>query len=86
MQREFTFDKSAIDFVLETFGKAVDEQGYLVEADNPKQRVLTKNGEEIKKEKWAGIIKGSERYIKSDITSLIELCDDLNDNRISRDN
>ncbi len=72
-----TFDESMRDFVLEAFGKKVDESGYLIESDNPGQRVLTKDGQEIKKEKFAGIRKGSEIYIKSDLISLIELCDDL---------
>lgn len=75
---ELTFDESTKDFVLEAFGKSVDTAGYLIEKDNPKQRVLTKDGQEIKKDEFAGVRKGSEIYIKSDIVSLLELCDDLN--------
>ena len=72
-----TFDESARDFILEAFDKVVDDQGYLVEKSNPAQHVLTKDGHEIKKDKFAGIRKGSEIYIKSDLLSLIELCDVL---------
>lgn len=74
-----TFDKSAKDFVLETFNKSTDDEGYIVEKDSPNQRVLTPDGEEIKKEEFAGIKKGSEKYIKSDLVSLIKLSDELRD-------
>lgn len=72
-----TFDKSARDFILETFNKTIGNEGYIVEKDNPNQRVLTSDGEEIKMEEFAGIKKGSEKYIKSDIVSLIKLSDEL---------
>ena len=75
--KSITFDKSAKDFVLKTFNKTTDEEGYIVEKDNPKQRVLTSDGEEIKMEEFACIKKGSEKYIKSDIVSLIKLSDEL---------
>ncbi len=71
------FDASARDFVLEAFGKSVDSEGYIVEKDNPSQRVVTIDGQEIKKDMFAGVRKGSEIYIKSDIVSLIEMCDDI---------
>ncbi|HLZ14550.1 MAG TPA: hypothetical protein VKQ34_01010 [Candidatus Saccharimonadales bacterium] len=72
-----TFDQALRDFVLDAFDKKVDESGYLVEKSNPEQRVLSKDGQQIPKEKFAGIRKGSEIYIKSDLLSLIELCEDL---------
>lgn len=78
-----TFDKSAEDFVLNTFNKTTDSDGYIVEKDNPTQRVLTPDGEEIKKEELAGIKKGSEKYIKSDLVSLIKLSDELRDSNES---
>jgi len=77
MKIQFTFDESAKDFVLEAFGKITDEEGYIVEQANRAQRVLTRDGEQIRKANFAGVIKGSERYIKSDLVSLIDLCDDL---------
>jgi len=75
--KKITFTKSARDFVLDAFGKTQDSEGYLVEKSNPKQRVLTQDGEEIKKEQFAGIKKGSQVFIKSDLVSLMKLCDDL---------
>ena len=73
---KITFDQSARDFVLEAFNKKI-EKGYLVESDNPEQKVLAKDGHDIQQNRFAGIRKGSEIYIRSDIVSLIELCDDM---------
>lgn len=67
------FDESAKKDVLELFGKTVDSEGYIVEKENIKQRVLTKKGEEIHIEEWAGVVKGSEEFVKSDTFSLIEI-------------
>jgi len=68
-----SFDESAKEQILDLYGKTVDEDGFIVEKDSPKQRVLTPKGEEILFEEWAGVHKGSEAFIKSDIFSLIEL-------------
>jgi len=72
-----TFDASLKEEMLKCFGKTVDSEGYIVEADNPSQRVVTTSGEEIPLSEFGGIVKGSERYIKSDLPSLIELLDTL---------
>ncbi|MBI2405476.1 hypothetical protein HYV21_00265 [Candidatus Microgenomates bacterium] len=72
-----TFDKSVKDFILDAFGKTTDSEGYVVEKNNLTQRVLTPDGEEIKKDEFAVIKKGSEKYIKSDLISLIRLSDEL---------
>jgi hypothetical protein len=77
MNIDLQFDESARDFVLEAFGKTTDEAGYIVEKSDPAQRVLTRDGQEIKKEEFAGVTKGSEIYIKSDLISLIEISDAL---------
>jgi len=71
------FEKDASDFILDSFEKSIDEEGYIVEKNDIGQRVLTNNAEEIKIEEFAGIRKGSEIFIKSDLSSLIQLCDDL---------
>lgn len=72
-----TFDKTARKFILESFNKTTDEEGYVVEKSNPKQRVLSPDGEEIKETEFAGVKKGSEVFIKSDLLSIIELSDKL---------
>lgn len=74
---KITFNTDARAFVTDAFGKKQDEQGYLVEKDTG-QRVLTPEGEHVKAKRFAGIIKGSELYIKNDIASLVKLSDRLN--------
>lgn len=75
---QVVFDETSRDFVLEAFSKSVNDNGYIVEKDSPNRAVITKDGVPIEAKRFAGIRKGSEVYIKSDIISLIELCDDLN--------
>lgn len=72
-----TFDKSARKFILESFNKTIAEEGFIVEKSNPQQRVLTPAGEEIRELEFAGVKKGSEVFIKSDLLSIIELSDEL---------
>jgi len=67
------FDENAKNDVLEIFGKKTDAEGFIVEKDNERQRVLTKKGEEIHISEWAGVTNGSEEFIKSDAFSLIAL-------------
>lgn len=75
--KKIIFDKQSADFVLSAFGKKHDSEGYVVESDTG-QRVLTRDAQEIKIKKFAGIIKGSELYINDDIASLVSLSDILN--------
>jgi hypothetical protein len=70
-----TFDAASKQEILSYFGKTIDTDGYIIEAENPTQRVITPDGEDITLEEFAGIRKGSEIYIKSDLPSLIELID-----------
>jgi len=74
-----TFEESAKEDILDIFDIIIDDEGYLVEKDNPEQRVLTPNGEEILKEEWAGIYRGY--YIKNDIISLMKLSKEMNKNK-----
>ncbi len=74
---DVTFSKEARESILGLYGKTVDAEGFIVEKENSKQRVLTPNGEEIHIDEWAGIRKGSEAFIKSDTFSLIELAKKL---------
>jgi hypothetical protein len=70
---KIVFNENSKEDILKIFGKATDEEGYLVESDNTKQRVLTKKGEEINIKEWAGVVNGSESFIKSNAFSLIDL-------------
>jgi len=73
-----TFDKSASRDMLSIFGLEVDGEGYIIERDGGKNRVLTSEGEEILLKEWGGIIKCHDflktknpRFIKTDLASLI---------------
>lgn len=70
---QLVFDENSKKDVLELFGKTIDEEGFIVEKSDKTQKVLTPKGEEIRFNEWAGVIKGSEAFVKSDIFSLIEL-------------
>lgn len=72
-----TFEESAKKEVLSFFDKTVDDEGFIIEKDDPTQRVITPEGEEVKFEEFAGIRKGSEIFIKSDLPSLFDLMDKL---------
>ncbi len=74
---QITFDKTAKGFILNSFGKATDKEGYLVEKNNSKQRVLTRDGQEITEEEFGGIIPGSTIFVKNDLPTVMELSDHL---------
>lgn len=67
-----TFDKSLKKEILEIFDKKLDDDGIIVEKDNPTQKVLSPEGEIINLQEFAGITKGSQIFIKSDLISLID--------------
>lgn len=68
-----TFDKDSKKMVLDLINKSVDHEGFVVEKDNPEQRVLTDRGEEITLEEFGGVRVGSEIFIKDNLPSLMEL-------------
>lgn len=71
------FEASAKEEILSFFDKTVDDDGFIVEKEDTTQRVITPEGEEVTLEEFAGIRKGSEIFIKSDLPSLINLIDKL---------
>lgn len=72
-----TFNKNARKDILEFFDKTVDDEGFIVESSDPEQRVITPEGDEVEFLEFAGLTKGSEIFIKSDLISLIKLADKL---------
>ncbi len=69
-----TFDKKAKKTVLESLlNKAVDSEGFIVEKENNKQRVLNLENEYVTLGEFAGIRKGSEIFIKEDVHSILNL-------------
>lgn len=70
---KITFDESAKKDILNFLGKDTNDEGFIVEKDNPGQKVLTIEGEEIHINELGGIKKGSELFIKNDLVSLMRL-------------
>jgi len=72
MDTLIVFDESLREDILSIFGKTIDADGIIIEKDDPSQRVLTKDGEDINIKEFAGVKRGSEIFIKSDLISLID--------------
>ena len=70
------FDGSVKNQILDIFDKEVDSEGYIREKLKSGEHILTQSGEEIKLERFGGIRKGSEVFLKSDLPTHIELADD----------
>ena len=68
------FTDKALPLILEAFGKSINENGLIIEADT-KQPVLTPEGEEIESKHFGGIMKGSEIMIKDDLFSIMNLAE-----------
>ena len=68
-----TFDGSAKQEILDFLDKSLDEEGLIVEKQNPAQKVLTFDGQEISLEEFGGVKRGSEVFIKNDLVSLMRL-------------
>ena len=76
--QKITFDKTASKFVLEAFDKTTDKEGNIIEKSNPKQKVLTQDGQEITEEEFGGIVPGSTIFVKNDLPTIVKLSDKLN--------
>ncbi|MDD2680265.1 MAG: hypothetical protein PHO03_05670 [Candidatus Omnitrophica bacterium] len=78
MSKIITFSESAKAEILDSFNMAVNlETGYIVEKNNSQKIVLSPEGDPLEFRNFAGIKKGSLVFVKSDITSLINLSDTL---------
>lgn len=72
-----TFDRGARNFIIDAFDKAIDSEGFIVEKSSPGERVLTPEGEQIQANRLGAIKKGSLKFFKSDLASLLTLSDQL---------
>ena len=68
-----TFDEAVREEILSIFRKTLDDEGFIIEEDNPVQRVLSEDGQEVNIKEFGGIKKGSEIFIKNDLISLMRL-------------
>lgn len=73
---KFIFDKSAERGLLDVFGRAVDKEDYIIDKKSGK-RVKTPEGEGVKFNELAGVMKGSEIYIKSNIDAIIKFLESI---------
>lgn len=71
------FDRTSRNFILKSINKISSSDGFLVEKNNTNQKVLTREGEEIRARDVGVIRPGSQIFIKKDIVSLIKFASDL---------
>ena len=69
-----TFNEGALPFILKAFGKEINEDGKIIDPTNG-EIILTPEGEELTKENFGGIKKGSEIFIKKDLLAAIKLAE-----------
>ncbi|PYZ02651.1 hypothetical protein C8039_03060 [Halogeometricum sp. wsp3] len=71
MSTTLTFDESAAEFLIESFGKTTDGEGYIVDPQR-NERETTPEGNEIHIDDFAGVEKGSQLFLDDDFTTLVE--------------
>ncbi|AAV45603.1 unknown [Haloarcula marismortui ATCC 43049] len=71
MSTTLTFDESAAEFIIESFGKTTDGEGYIVDPQR-NERETTPEGNEIHIDDFAGVEKGSQLFLDDDFTTLVE--------------
>jgi len=67
-----TFDKESKETVLSAFNKEVDVDGFIYDKDTDEQ-ILTPDGQEVTVAEFGGLKKGSEIYLKGNLTTLMKL-------------
>jgi hypothetical protein len=72
--KSIVFETGAKEFILKSLNKSVDSDGFIIDNSNHK-KVPSLDGTNFTLEEFAGVVKGSEIYVKSDIVSLIEAVD-----------
>lgn len=71
MTATLTFDESAAELVLQSFGRDVDKEGYVINPETG-ERETTETGEEIHKEHFAGLEEGSIIFLDDDFNTLVD--------------
>lgn len=66
------FTSKTSSLILEAFGKSENEDGYLIDSLT-KELILTPENEEIHISKFGGLKKGSEIFLKNDLSTIINL-------------
>jgi hypothetical protein len=68
------FTEKTASFVLEAFGKTINEDGLITEIATG-EPVLTPEGEELEYRKFGGLKKGSEIFMKDDLYAIMNLAE-----------
>lgn len=76
IDRTFILDDVVRDDLLKALNITTDAEGYLTYSEN-NERALSMNGREIRKDEFAGVIKGSTLLMRSDVDSLISVAEQL---------
>jgi len=66
------FTPSSIPFLLRAFGKEINEQGKIMDSETGVIE-MTPEGEELTRENFGGLKKGSVLFLKKDLLSVIKL-------------
>lgn len=71
MTPTLTFDESAADYILDAFGKEIDDDEFVVDSEK-RSRETTEHDTEIQKEHFAGLEEGSIIFLDDDFNTLVE--------------
>lgn len=74
MKARLLFTGNALQFILKAFDKTINEEGIIIDSKTG-EPIFTPEGETLSKEKFGGIKKGSEIFIKKDLLSVIKLAE-----------
>ncbi|KAA3649765.1 MAG: hypothetical protein DWP98_06455 [Bacteroidetes bacterium] len=66
------FTPNTASLILEAFGKSQNSDGYLIDSST-EELILTPENEEIHISKFGGLKKGSEIFLKNDLSTIINL-------------
>ena len=66
------FSEGNTELILEAFGKGINDEGYLYELES-EELTMTPSNEEILASQFGGIKKGSEIFLKDDLTTIIDI-------------
>ncbi|MCX6318292.1 MAG: hypothetical protein NTW29_13450 [Bacteroidetes bacterium] len=66
------FSPRALPYILDAFGKTISENGIIIDSETS-EPVLTPEGDELHKDNFGGIKKGSVIFMKQGLLSAIKL-------------
>jgi hypothetical protein len=73
-KKRIIFTRSSLPLILKAFGKEANEAGIIVDSQT-KEPIHTPEGDEITKDSFGGITKGSVIFLKKDLLTAIKLAE-----------